>query len=136
MTEHKAARSVVIFKWLTILLVLSIVGLFVWENASTFLASQTFTLNLYVAEPFTWSLSLYLLLLLFALVGFILGLTLMLRPHLRTRKALKEIKSARTSQEAEPSSPASQQESNISEPSAASTPGAVEPNGGAQHREE
>jgi hypothetical protein len=136
MTEHKAARSVVIFKWLTIFLVLSIVGLFVWENASTFLASQTFTLNLYVAEPFTWSISLYLLLLIFTMVGSILGLTLMLRPHLRTRKALKEIKSAQSAPEASASSPTAQQAAADSEASTVLDAGAVEPNERAQQKEE
>jgi uncharacterized integral membrane protein len=94
MRQSKAATSVTIFKWTTILLVIVIIGLFIKQNMPTFVSPQPFQLNLYIAAPSSWTLSLYTLLFLSALFGFVLGFGIMLKSYLNIRRILKSERAA------------------------------------------
>jgi uncharacterized membrane protein YciS (DUF1049 family) len=75
------------FKWITIGLLLAIVGLFIYQNLPTFDSLTTFALDLYFQE-LSWSHHLYTVIGIAALLGFILGILLMLKPHVKTRRLL------------------------------------------------
>jgi uncharacterized integral membrane protein len=94
MRQSKAATSVTIFKWTTILLVIVIIGLFIKQNMPTFVSPQPFQLNLYIAAPSSWTLSLYTLLFLSALFGFVFGFGIMLKSYLNIRRILKSERAA------------------------------------------
>lgn len=76
------------FKALTSGLVLLIIGLFFWQNASSFETVLPFTLDLYIREQVRWSHHLYTLLVFSCLVGLIAGVGLMLRPYHSIRRRL------------------------------------------------
>lgn len=95
MRQSKAATSVTIFKWTTILLVIVIVWLFIKQNMPTFVSPQPFQLNLYIADPSSWTLSLYTLLFLSAFFGFLLGFGVILKSYLNIRRILKSERAAR-----------------------------------------
>jgi len=77
-----------IFKLITGGLIILIVGLFIWQNIPTFNSELQFHFNLYIQEHLTWTLKLYSLLLIIGLLGFILGIVLVLRPYFNARRAL------------------------------------------------
>ena len=82
-------------KWITISLILAIVALFIYQNLPVFDSSATFKLDLHFRE-FQWSHQLYTVIGIGALLGFILGLLLMLKPHLKVRRRLSEERQAKT----------------------------------------
>jgi uncharacterized membrane protein YciS (DUF1049 family) len=75
------------FKWITIVLLLAIVGISIYQNLATFDAPSKFGLDLHFQE-FSWSPHLYTIIGIAALLGFILGILLMLKPHVKTRRLL------------------------------------------------
>jgi uncharacterized membrane protein YciS (DUF1049 family) len=75
------------FKWITIVLLLAIVGISIYQNLATFDAPSQFGLDLHFQE-FSWSPHLYTIIGIAALLGFILGILLMLKPHVKTRRLL------------------------------------------------
>jgi uncharacterized integral membrane protein len=95
MKQSKAATSVTIFKWTTILLVIVIIWLFIKQNMPTFVSPQPFQLDIYIAAPSSWTLNLYALLFLSALFGFVLGFGIMLKSYLNIRRTLKSERAAR-----------------------------------------
>ena len=76
------------FKLLVTLVILCLIGIFIYQNMQTWTQPVSFKLNLYVyqANP---SFELYPVILLSALVGFIVGIALMLKPYFKTRRLLK-----------------------------------------------
>ena len=81
-------------KWITISLILAIIALFIYQNLPVFNSSTTFILDLHFRE-FQWSLQLYAIFGIGALLGFILGILLMLKPHLKVRRRLFEERQAK-----------------------------------------
>ncbi|MGO9020946.1 MAG: lipopolysaccharide assembly protein LapA domain-containing protein [Syntrophobacteraceae bacterium] len=79
-----------LFKLLVTLLILGLIGIFIYQNMLSWTQPVSFKLNLYfyqtVSPP---SLELYAVILLSALGGFIIGIALLLKPHFKTRRLLK-----------------------------------------------
>jgi uncharacterized integral membrane protein len=79
-----------LFKLLVTLVILALIGLFVYQNMETWNQLVNFKLNLYFnAHHDTASIELYMVILLSALIGLIIGLSLLLKPHFKTRRNLK-----------------------------------------------
>jgi uncharacterized integral membrane protein len=79
-----------LFKLIITLLILCFIGLFVFQNMETWKQSVSFKLNLYFNEGHdTQSIEQYIVILLSALIGFIIGLALLVKPHIKTRRLLK-----------------------------------------------
>jgi uncharacterized integral membrane protein len=81
-----------LFKLLVTLIILCIIGLFIYQNMPTWrqLISFKLDLKLFATNPAQPpSLELYGIILLSALGGFIVGLGLLLKPYFRTRRMLK-----------------------------------------------
>jgi uncharacterized membrane protein YciS (DUF1049 family) len=81
-------------KWITISLILAIIALFIYQNLPVFDSPTTFVLDLHFRE-FQWSHQLYTIFGIGALLGFILGILLMLKPHLKVRRKLSEERQAK-----------------------------------------
>lgn len=79
-----------VFSAIASLLLLAILGLFVHQNLSTFTNLLPFTLDLHINESFGWSLRVYTVMGIAALLGFIFGLGVMLKPYVRIRRALAD----------------------------------------------
>lgn len=78
-----------LFKLITSCLVLLIIALFIYQNLATFAALQDFKLNFYF-ESSSGKIALYVLLLLSAAVGFLVGIAVMLKPYFSVRRALAQ----------------------------------------------
>jgi hypothetical protein len=77
-----------LFKLITGGLLLAIVGLFIYQNLNTFRGPVAFSLDLYIHEPFPWSHNLYTVIGIAALLGFVLGILVMLTPYRNARRRL------------------------------------------------
>jgi len=79
-----------LFKLLATLVLLCLIAIFVYENWQIWVHPIPFKLNLYFnAGRDSADIKVYLVILISALVGFILGLTALLKPFFRTRRQLK-----------------------------------------------
>jgi len=79
-----------LFKLLVALIVLCFIGLFTYQNMEIWRHPVSFKLNLYFNEHHdTQVIEQYMVILLSALIGFIVGLALLLKPHIKTRRLLK-----------------------------------------------
>jgi len=81
-----------VFKLIVTLIILCLIGLFIYQNMETWTRLISFKLNLYFfktdpAKPF--ELELYTIILFSALIGLIVGLAAMLKPYFKTRALLK-----------------------------------------------
>ncbi len=72
-----------VFSWITGGLLLAIVGLFVYQNLPTFNGLVPFSLDFHIHEAFTWFHRVYTVIGMAALLGFLLGLLVMLKPYLK-----------------------------------------------------
>jgi NADH:ubiquinone oxidoreductase subunit K len=85
-----------LFKLLVALLILGTIGLFLFENIGTFTSPQAFLLNVTIStwkwEILQFKIELYLILLLSAAIGFIVGMALMLKPYRKTKRLLAQEK--------------------------------------------
>lgn len=79
-----------LFKLLTTSLMLGLIGLFFYENATVFKTSLPFTLDLYIREQVNWTHPLYTVLVFAVLVGFLTGIGVMLKPYLHMRRMLAQ----------------------------------------------
>lgn len=77
-----------ILKLVTGGLVVFIIGLFIWQNIPTFTTELPFRFNLYIKEHLAWTFKVYTLLVAIGLLGFILGIVVMLRPYFNVRRSL------------------------------------------------
>ncbi len=75
-------------KLIVTVVILGLVGAFIWQNLHTFSIEQPFELNLYVIQPIKWTHSISTLLGISAAIGFALGILVMLKPFLGARKKL------------------------------------------------
>jgi uncharacterized integral membrane protein len=79
-----------VFKLLVSLIILCLVGLFIYQNMETWKQLIQFRLNLYFYNPSTSpGVELYMIIVLSALAGFIVGLAAMMKPFFKTRRLLK-----------------------------------------------
>ena len=76
------------FKLLVTLVILCLIGIFIYQNMQTWTQPVSFKLNLYVYQT-NFGFELYSVILLSALCGFIVGIALMLKPYFKTRRLLK-----------------------------------------------
>lgn len=77
-----------IFKLVTGGLIVCIIGLFIWQNIPAFTTELPFHFDLYIKEHLTWTLKVYTLLAAIGLLGFILGIVMMLKPYFNARRSL------------------------------------------------
>ena len=101
-----------LFKLITTGLVLAMIGLFFWQNGATFRAFLDFSFDLYIREPLLWKQQLSTLLLMAGFLGFVVGLSIMLKPYFNARRLLAQERQQRPSVKALESPP-----SEIHEPS-------------------
>ncbi len=92
-------------KLIVILVILGLIALFIWQNTLTFNTPQHFKLSLYFGQPVEWTHSVSSLMGIAAVIGFVAGILVMLKPYLGLRKKL-----ARERQEAKSQEPQPQQE--------------------------
>jgi uncharacterized integral membrane protein len=79
-----------LFKLIVTLAILGLIGLFIYQNMPTWTQPVSFKLNLYFNEHHdSASIQLYPVILLSALIGLIIGFSLLLKPHFKTRRNLK-----------------------------------------------
>lgn len=97
-----------LFKLIVSGLIVLIIGLFIYQNSNEFQKPIMFSFNLYIHEVLTGSMSLYSLLLAAGIVGFLLGVFIMLKPYFNARRLLVQEKAnkqpAESSGEPAPSS--------------------------------
>jgi uncharacterized integral membrane protein len=100
-----------VFKLIVALIILAVIGLFIYQNMETWRKLIDFRLDLYLLKT-TTQIQLYIIILLSAVVGFIVGLGAMLKPFFKTRQLLKrervERKQAETERPPEPAEPQSE----------------------------
>ena len=95
-----------LFKLFTTSLVLGLIGLFFYENATVFKTNLPFTLDLYIREQVNWTHPLYTVLVFAVLVGFVAGIGALLKPYLRMRRMLAQEHQEKESPSALPHPPA------------------------------
>ena len=77
-------------KPIVILIILGLVAAFILQNLPTLSAEQPFEFSLYFGQPWKWTHPVYTLLALAAIVGFVLGVLVMLKPFRSVRKKLAQ----------------------------------------------
>jgi uncharacterized integral membrane protein len=77
-------------KLIAVLVILGLIALFAWQNIPTFNAVQSFQLNLYFGQPLVWTHSVIVLMAISAGIGLVLGLLVMLKPFVSTRRKLAQ----------------------------------------------
>lgn len=77
-------------KYLSSAIVLAIVGLFLYQNAPVFQTVLGFSLDLHIHEEVHWEMQLYAVLGLTALVGFAVGVLVVLRSYFGMRRLLAQ----------------------------------------------
>ncbi|MHC1726768.1 MAG: lipopolysaccharide assembly protein LapA domain-containing protein [Syntrophobacteraceae bacterium] len=76
-----------LFKLIATFLILAVIALFVWQNMETWLSPTKYKLNLYFSET-TFSIQLYVVILLSGFGGFLAGMLALLKPYFKTRRTL------------------------------------------------
>lgn len=79
-----------LFRLVTTLLLLALIGLFVQQNLTTFRTVLPFSLNLYLREQVEWTHQLATLLGISGFLGFLIGVGLMLGPYRKLRRASRQ----------------------------------------------
>ena len=85
-------------KPIIILVILGLIALFIQQNLSTFNAEQPFKLSLYFGQPMVWTLSVFTLLTVSAVIGLMVGILIMLKPYMGLRKKMAQEKQETPSQ--------------------------------------
>jgi uncharacterized integral membrane protein len=70
------------------LAIIGLIGLFVGQNFKAWTAPVSFNLDLWILGKTEWSLDLYVIILISAAMGLLVGVLLMFKPYFRTRKTL------------------------------------------------
>ncbi|MEJ5348801.1 MAG: hypothetical protein WHS46_08955 [Desulfosoma sp.] len=78
-----------LFRFVTTLLLVAVMVLFVRQNMATFQRDLDFMLYLFIREDVRWTLKVFMVIFISGFVGLLVGLFLMFRPFLRTRRALQ-----------------------------------------------
>jgi uncharacterized integral membrane protein len=77
-------------KLVAVLVILGLIALFAWQNIPTFNAVHSFQLNLYFGQPLVWTHSVIVLMAISAAVGLVIGILMMLKPFVSTRRKLAQ----------------------------------------------
>jgi hypothetical protein len=77
-------------KLIVVLVILGLIALFAWQNIPTFNAVHSFQLNLYFSQPIVWTHSVVALMAISAGIGLVVGILVMLKPFLNTRRKLAQ----------------------------------------------
>jgi hypothetical protein len=77
-------------KLIVVLVILGLIALFAWQNIPTFNAVHSFQLNLYFSQPLVWTHSVVALMAISAGIGLVIGILVMLKPFLNTRRKLAQ----------------------------------------------
>jgi hypothetical protein len=77
-------------KLIVVLVILGLIALFAWQNIPTFNAVHSFQLNLYFSHPIVWTHSVVALMAISAAIGLLVGIMVMLKPFLNTRRKLAQ----------------------------------------------
>jgi hypothetical protein len=77
-------------KLIVVLVILGLIALFAWQNIPTFNAVHSFQLNLYFGQPIVWTHSVVALMAISASIGLVIGILVMLKPFLNTRRKLAQ----------------------------------------------
>jgi uncharacterized integral membrane protein len=77
-------------KLIVVLVILGLIALFAWQNIPTFNAVHSFQLNLYFGHPIVWSHSVVSLIAISATIGLLVGILLMFKPFMSTRRKLAQ----------------------------------------------
>lgn len=77
-----------LFKLVIFLLVVSFLGIFIFQNPEVFNAPLNFKLNLWVRPPIEWSLKVDEIILISSVIGFFVGIVVFLKPWLRARRTV------------------------------------------------
>jgi hypothetical protein len=77
-------------KLIVVLVILGLIALFAWQNIPTFNAVHSFQLNLYFGQPVVWTHSVSALMAISAAIGLVIGILLMLKPFVNTRRKLAQ----------------------------------------------
>lgn len=78
-----------LFRFVTTLLLVAVIVLFVRQNMATFQRDLDFSLYLFIREDVRWTLKVSTVIFLAGFVGLLVGLALMFRPFYQTRKVLQ-----------------------------------------------
>ncbi len=78
-----------LFRFVTTLLLVAVIVLFVRQNMSTFQRDLDFSLYLFIREDVRWTLKVSTVIFISGFVGLLVGLSLMFRPFFQTRRALQ-----------------------------------------------
>lgn len=70
------------------LAIIGLIGLFVGQNIKAWTGPVSFNLDLWILGKTEWSLELYTIILISAILGLLIGVLLMFKPYFRTRKLL------------------------------------------------
>lgn len=77
-----------LFKLIITLIILCLIGIFIYQNLGIWEQSVNLKYNLYVVRP-AHDVKIYLLILISLVAGFFIGLTVVMKFHLETRRKLK-----------------------------------------------
>jgi hypothetical protein len=86
-------------KPIIILIILGLIAAFAWQNLPTFNAEQPFQLSLYFGQPIKWTHSVLSLVGIAAILGFVVGVLVMLKPFLNLRKKVAQERQDKPEQE-------------------------------------
>ena len=75
-------------KLIITLVVLGLIALFVGQNMKAWTGLVPFNIDLWILGKAEWNLEIYLIILISAGIGLLMGIILMLKPYFRTRKLL------------------------------------------------
>ena len=75
-------------KLIITLAIIGLIALFVGQNMKAWTSPVSFDLDLWILGKTEWNLQIYLIILISAIIGLLIGIILMLKPYFRTRKLL------------------------------------------------
>jgi uncharacterized integral membrane protein len=104
-----------VFKLIVTLIILCLIGLFIYQNMETWRKLIDFRLDLYLLKTDS-QLQVYMIILLSAVLGFIVGLGSMIKPYFKTRRLLKSERSEKKQAGAEPTTEQAESHSETSAP--------------------
>ncbi len=82
------------FKLGIAVIIIALVALFIYQNMPTFDQDVTFSYNLHISDKVEWTHSVLSIIFMSAGFGFLIGLLVMLKPWLNTRRTLSQERKA------------------------------------------
>jgi uncharacterized integral membrane protein len=75
-------------KLIITLVIIGLIALFIYQNMTAWTGTVPFNINLWILGKTEWILELYLIILISAIIGLLIGVILMLKPYFRVRRTL------------------------------------------------